>query len=125
MSIAEPGDARAAPAGRRRTTGWATRLRAQRQDLYQRELLLDTVIQASPLALVLTNATGTILYANLAARQLLGAGRKLEGLAFGGLLDALPPALREALADEHDRLFTAHARRRRAGVPRLAPRASC
>ena len=47
------------------------RLRSQRQDLYQRELLLDTVIQASPLALMLTNATGTILYANLAARQLL------------------------------------------------------
>ena len=37
--------------------GLGATLRAQRQDLYQRELLLDTVIQASPLALVLTNAT--------------------------------------------------------------------
>lgn len=87
--------------------GLGARLRAQRQDLYQRELLLDTVIQASPLALLLTNAYGTILYANLAARQMLGAGRKLEGLGFDRLLDALPPPMREALQDEHDRLFTA------------------
>jgi two-component system, NtrC family, nitrogen regulation sensor histidine kinase NtrY len=87
--------------------GLGARLRTQRQDLYQRELLLDTVIQASPLALLLTNANGTILYANLAARQLLGAGRKLEGLALGGLLDAVPPAMRDALEGERDRLFTA------------------
>ena len=78
--------------------GLGARLRSQRQDLYQRELLLDTVIQASPLALVLTNQNGVILYANLAARQLLGGGRKLEGLAFAGLIEALPPAMREALA---------------------------
>jgi nitrogen fixation/metabolism regulation signal transduction histidine kinase len=81
-------------------------LRAQRQDLYQRELLLDTVIQASPLALTLTNATGTILYANLAARQLLGAGHKLEGLALAPLLEHVPAALREALEGERDSLFT-------------------
>jgi len=87
--------------------GLGERLRSQRQDLYQRELLLDTVIQASPVALVLTNARGTILYANLAARQLLGAGRKLEGLAFDGLLEPLPGTLREALEGEQDRLVTA------------------
>jgi nitrogen fixation/metabolism regulation signal transduction histidine kinase len=87
--------------------GLGARLRSQRQDLYQRELLLDTVIQASPLALVLANQNGVILYANLAARQLLGGGRKLEGLAFAGLIEALPPAMREALEGERDRLFTA------------------
>jgi two-component system, NtrC family, nitrogen regulation sensor histidine kinase NtrY len=83
------------------------RMRSQRQDLYQRELLLDTVIQASPLALLLTNATGTLLYANLAARQLLGGGRKLEGLALSPLLESMPVSLREALEDSRDRLFTA------------------
>jgi len=107
MSISEPAD----DARLRRLVvaynGLGERLRAQRQDLFQRELLLDTVIQASPLALVLTNARGAVLYANLAARQLLGAGRKLEGLAFAGLLEPLPPALREALEGEQDRLVTA------------------
>jgi two-component system, NtrC family, nitrogen regulation sensor histidine kinase NtrY len=106
VSITEPQDTRL----RQLVTAYnelGGKLRSQRQDLYQRELLLDTVIQASPLALVLTNATGTILYGNLAARQLLFAGRKLEGLAFSPLLDALPAALREALEDNRDRLFTA------------------
>jgi nitrogen fixation/metabolism regulation signal transduction histidine kinase len=86
--------------------GLGASLRSQRQDLYQRELLLDTVIQASPLALLLTNATGTILYANLAARQLLSAGRKLEGFALSPILDEMPAALREALDGMRDRLFT-------------------
>ncbi len=81
-------------------------LRTQRQDLYQRELLLDTVIQATPLALVLTNAHGTILYANLAARQVFGDGHKLEGLAFAALLDSVPAAMRAAFAEDRDSLFT-------------------
>src|SRR5689334_22828866 len=54
-------------------------LRRERLDLYQRELLLDTVIQTTPLALVLTNAAGHIVFSNIAARQLLSGGRKLEG----------------------------------------------
>ena len=106
MSIAEPRDAKL----RKLVAAYNAlggKLRSQRQDLYQRELLLDTVIQASPLALILTNATGTILYANLAARQLLAGGRKLEGLALSPLLAPMPPSLREALEDNRDRLFTA------------------
>jgi nitrogen fixation/metabolism regulation signal transduction histidine kinase len=87
--------------------GLGSKLRTQRQDLYQRELLLDTVIQASPLAMLLTNATGTILYGNIAARQLLAGGRKLEGLALEPLLEVLPDALHEALDGTRDQLFTA------------------
>ena len=81
-------------------------LRSQRQDLYQRELLLDTVIQATPLALALTNSNGTVLYANLAARQLFGQGEKLEGLAFASLLESVPPAMRAAFSEDRDSLFT-------------------
>ena len=107
VSVAEPRDD---PQLRRLVlayNGLGATLRAQRQDLYQRELLLDTVIQASPLALVLTNATGTILYGNLAARQLFGAGHKLEGLALAPLLEPMPGSLREAMRASHDSLFTA------------------
>jgi two-component system nitrogen regulation sensor histidine kinase NtrY len=81
-------------------------LRRERLDIYQRELLLDTVLQTTPLALTLTNAAGKIVYGNIAARQLLRAGRKLEGLALGALLEDSPPALREALKSEGDTLFT-------------------
>lgn len=81
-------------------------LRRERLDIYQRELLLDTVLQTTPLALTLTNATGRIVYGNIAARQLLRGGRKLEGLALVELLEDSPAALREALKGSGDTLFT-------------------
>jgi nitrogen fixation/metabolism regulation signal transduction histidine kinase len=80
-------------------------LRRERLDLYQRELLLDTVIQTTPLSMVLTDA-GRIVYSNVAARQLLRAGRKLEGLDFAAVLADSPAPLREALAGGGDTLFT-------------------
>jgi len=79
--------------------------REQRQHLAQRELLLDTVVQNTPVALVLTGPGGRIAIANLAARQLLSDGRSLVGLDFTAVIAPLPEALREALADEADRLF--------------------
>jgi nitrogen fixation/metabolism regulation signal transduction histidine kinase len=81
-------------------------LRRERLDLYQRELLLDTVIQSTPLALILTDDGGRVMYSNVAARQLLHGGRKLEGLEFEGVLAAAPAALREALSGGGDTLFT-------------------
>jgi two-component system, NtrC family, nitrogen regulation sensor histidine kinase NtrY len=81
-------------------------LRRERLDLYQRELLLDTVIQSTPLSLVLTDAGERVVYSNVAARQLLRDGRKLEGLDFAALLADSPQALREALAGGGDTLFT-------------------
>jgi len=81
-------------------------LRRERLDLYQRELLLDTVIQATPLALVLTDDGGRVIYSNIAARQLLHAGHKLEGLELDGVLAASPAPLREAIGGPGDTLFT-------------------
>jgi two-component system, NtrC family, nitrogen regulation sensor histidine kinase NtrY len=81
-------------------------MRRERLDLFHRELLLDTVIQTTPLVTVLTNAAGRVVYSNLAARQLLYGGRKLEGLDFAALVASSPAALREALSSPGDRLFT-------------------
>jgi len=81
-------------------------LRRERLDLHQRELMLDTVIQTSPLALVLTNANARIVFSNIAARQLLNSGRKLEGLDFTEVLKGTPEPLREAIAGGADTLFT-------------------
>ena len=81
-------------------------LRRERLDLYQRELLLDTVIQTTPLVMVLTNASGRIVYSNVTARQLFHSGRKLEGLDFPALIEASPAPLREALTAGGDTLFT-------------------
>ncbi|MFL6628939.1 MAG: sensor histidine kinase [Vitreoscilla sp.] len=81
-------------------------LREQRQHLVQRELLLDTVVQNTPVALVLTDAGGHVAYANIAARRLLGEGRSLQGVAFAEVLASAPQALRDALSAGEDTLFS-------------------
>jgi two-component system, NtrC family, nitrogen regulation sensor histidine kinase NtrY len=79
-------------------------LREERQHLGQRELLLDTVVQNTPNALVLTEPRGRVVYSNLAARRLFDGGRRLEGQDFAELLQQSPEPLREAVADGQDRL---------------------
>ena len=86
--------------------GLGDRLRVERQSLYQRELMLDTVIQTTPLALVLTNDSDAVLYSNTTARQLFGEGRKLEGERFSRYLALAPAPLREAIERGGDTLFT-------------------
>lgn len=81
-------------------------LRRERQDLMQRELLLDTVIQASPLALVLTGPGDAVVYANAAARRLFQGGRRLEGLSFPRLIAAAPAPIARAVAAGADGLFS-------------------
>jgi two-component system nitrogen regulation sensor histidine kinase NtrY len=84
----------------------AAALRTQRAHLVQRELLLDTVMQNSPVALVLVDAQERIAYANIAARHLLSEGRSLNGLRFGEALTRAPPALRGAVSAQGDSLFS-------------------
>jgi nitrogen fixation/metabolism regulation signal transduction histidine kinase len=81
-------------------------LREQRLDLLQRELLLDSMVQNTPVAMLLVADGGAIVYANLAARQLLHEGRKLEGHRLDALLKVSDAALAEALARGGDGLFT-------------------
>lgn len=80
-------------------------LREQRQHLAQRELLLDTVVQNSPVAMLLVGPGGRIAVANLAARQILGDGRSLVGRDIAEVAAPLPAPLRDALASDADRLF--------------------
>jgi len=80
-------------------------LRSQREALVHRELLLDTMVQNTPVAMLLCDPTGHVVYANVAARQLLGEGRRLEGVTLDGLLAAAPEALREVITRGGDGLF--------------------
>ena len=81
-------------------------LREQRQHLVQRELLLDTVVQNTPVALVLTDSADRVAYANMAARQLFNAGKRLGGLGFAELIETLPAVVGEAVASGEDSLFS-------------------
>jgi nitrogen fixation/metabolism regulation signal transduction histidine kinase len=80
-------------------------LRDQRQALVNRELLLDTMVQNTPVAMMLCDPGGRVVYGNLGARQLLAGGRRMEGLALAALLEGAPEALREAMARGGDGLF--------------------
>ncbi|HET7307604.1 MAG TPA: ATP-binding protein [Gammaproteobacteria bacterium] len=81
-------------------------LREERRNLFQRELLLDTVIQSTPLALVLAGRGGQVVYSNIAARRFLNNGRPLEGEKLAALLERAPREIREAVERGRDGLFT-------------------
>jgi two-component system nitrogen regulation sensor histidine kinase NtrY len=80
-------------------------LRTQRETLVHRELLLDTMVQNTPVAMLLVDPGGHIVYGNLAARKLLALGRRLEGTRVAELWAAAPESLREAVARGGDGLF--------------------
>jgi nitrogen fixation/metabolism regulation signal transduction histidine kinase len=84
----------------------AEAMRAQRSDLYQRELLLDTILQGSPMAVVLANPADRVVFANVAARDLLGGGRRFEGRRFAEVVAELPPEMREILEGGEESIFT-------------------
>lgn len=62
-------------------------LRIERQNLYHRELFLDTVIQSSNLILVLTDAVGVVVYSNHMAKKYLNGGRSIDNEHLLYLLD--------------------------------------
>ncbi|BDQ67404.1 sensor histidine kinase [Shewanella xiamenensis] len=84
----------------------AAKLRQERQYIYQRELLLDKVIQSSPNVMLLFNDHQKLMYANDAARHLFNIKGKMEGLSLDELLQDLPEALALALKQEKSGLFT-------------------
>ena len=81
-------------------------LREQRLGLVQRELLLDTMVQNTPVAMLLVADGGPVVYANIAARQLLNKGRKLEGHDLQDILAQAAMPLRDALDRGGDGLFS-------------------
>ena len=74
--------------------------------LVQRELLLDTMVQNTPVAMVLVDPARRIVLGNLAARRMLGQGKRLEGRAFDEVLAQSDVAVRDALERGGDGMFT-------------------
>ncbi|WP_374249428.1 PAS domain-containing sensor histidine kinase [Thermomonas sp.] len=81
-------------------------LRDQRLALVQRELLLDTMVQNTPVAMLLVDPVRRVVLGNLSARRMLGDGRRLEGRAFDEVLANADPALRDAFARGGDGMFS-------------------
>jgi nitrogen fixation/metabolism regulation signal transduction histidine kinase len=79
-------------------------LRRERNEIYQRELLLDTLLQGAPMAILLVNERQRVSYANAAARKLFGQSQRLAGRALADVLASCPAGMREALEAEEDAL---------------------
>ncbi|WP_434928946.1 sensor histidine kinase [Shewanella sp. HL-SH2] len=84
----------------------SAKLRSERQFIYQRELMLDKVIQNSPNVMLLIDDNQRVIYANGAARHLFNHGVKVEGMLLSELITMLPDALKAALNSEQEGLFS-------------------
>lgn len=81
-------------------------LREKHISLVQRELLLDTMVQNTPVAMLLIDGGAHVVFANVAARKLLGGGRRVEGYALSTLCLAIQGPLAEALSTEQSGVFS-------------------
>ena len=81
-------------------------LQEERVQLRQRELLLQTALDRSPVALVLVNPQRRVVYSNQEARRLFLGGVRLEGMQFEELLERCPAAMRQVLEGGDEGVFT-------------------
>ncbi|MEZ9820229.1 PAS domain-containing sensor histidine kinase [Shewanella sp. 10N.286.45.A1] len=88
----------------------AEALRKERQYIYQRELLLDKVIQSSPNVMLLLDDEQRVIYANDAARHLFNQGLRIEGIELNVLIEQVADELSAALANPKDGLFSLSAK---------------
>ena len=81
----------------------ADTVREDRRELNEKEILLDTILQRTPVAVALLNAADRVVYSNAAARQLLAAGDRLNDRLLADLV--LIPPLRDAFDTNSDVIF--------------------
>ncbi|RHW74750.1 PAS domain-containing sensor histidine kinase [Colwellia sp. RSH04] len=94
------------------------KLREEKQSLYQRELLLDKVVNASDVVTVLVNHRGTIIFANLAAQQFLESSMLLGKLWIQVLEQQMPDLLQHN--DKHNGIIQLLIKEELDGVNRSA-----
>lgn len=81
-------------------------LRERHETLDERERLLRLVFDAAPLAALLLEDAGAIVYTNRSARDLFFEGQELEGANFLSMLAQAPAPFRDALLSSEDSLFS-------------------
>jgi len=82
----------------------ADTVREERRELHHKEVLLDTILQRTPIAVALLNGAGRFVYSNTAARELLAEGARLNGRLLSDL--ELEEPVQQALQSEAETLFS-------------------
>lgn len=81
-------------------------LRKEKHWIYQRELLLDKIIQSSPDVLFLVNDNSQVVFSNYAARHFFNVGTRVEGRSLSELLLEAPSGVNEAVDTGKEGLFS-------------------
>jgi nitrogen fixation/metabolism regulation signal transduction histidine kinase len=81
-------------------------LQEERAQIRQRELLLQSALDQSPIAIVLVNPLQRVVYDNAEARRLFMGGSKLGGRQFEEILAGCPNEMRQVLVSDSDGIFT-------------------
>ncbi|HEY8923115.1 MAG TPA: sensor histidine kinase [Polyangia bacterium] len=97
---------RARIATTKRLSALSAELEEQRSAGERREGLLRTVVETTPVAIVLFGEGGSIVFTNRAARDLFFDGAAVEGQNFLSMIKRAPASLRQALLSEGDELFS-------------------
>ena len=82
------------------------KLRDERQHIYQREMLLDKVLNASPMVMVLVDQRGKIVLTNHAAQQTFNLTGAMIGRDWAQLVNALAIEFQNALASQGESIFS-------------------
>ena len=81
-------------------------LREERAELIQRELLLDTLLQGAPMAILLVDQRLRIVFANAACRRVFSGVTRLNGRLLQEIVDLAPAALHAPLRRLEDSLVS-------------------
>ncbi|MBQ4837963.1 MULTISPECIES: sensor histidine kinase [Pseudoalteromonas] len=84
----------------------AEKLRKERQHLYQREMLLDKVLNTSPVVTFLVSPDHKIIFANRAAELMFNHGESLLGHDWLAIRNELDGGFAEALQNSGESIFT-------------------
>lgn len=81
-------------------------LQAERNDLYQKEMILATVVETAPMAILLSDEAGLVALDNSAARDLFLGGKRLKGHRLREVLEGCPEVLQKAVLGTVDGLIS-------------------
>lgn len=84
----------------------AEQLRQSKHTRLQREILLNKVIQVSPMAMVLVDQHDSVIYSNTASQQLFNQAEKLDNRVFSQLLKQANVGLNHAIEQQIEGLFS-------------------
>jgi len=90
----------------KRISALTRQLEEQRGTGERREGLLRTVVETTPVAIVLFGEAGRIAFTNRSARELFFDETAVEGENFLSMIQRAPASLRQALLSEGDELFS-------------------